>query len=149
MALDDGKSRIRLSAGAARRAVEPVRAVRVRKGCALGYHQAANTSCEDSSMNRVRIAHPKPLPGSCAAAMALLVALAVLAGAAAGAPRRALFDNTHAETAGNADWVIDTDQPLPLPDQATVTAATPRTYWLGAVSSWGIDLVKRGYQVAT
>jgi hypothetical protein len=81
--------------------------------------------------------------------MALLVALAVLAGPAAGAPRRALFDNTHAETAGNADWVIDTDQPLPLPDQATVTAATPRTYWLGAVSSWGIDLVKRGYQVAT
>jgi len=30
-----------------------------------------------------------------------------------------------------------------------VTAATPRTYWLGAISSWGIDLVKRGYEVAT
>ena len=27
--------------------------------------------------------------------------------------------------------------------------ATPRAYWLGAISSWGIDLVKRGYSVAT
>jgi hypothetical protein len=62
---------------------------------------------------------------------------------------KALFDNTHAETAGNADWVIDTEQPLPVPDQSTVTAATPRDYWLGASSSWGIDLVKRGYFVAT
>ncbi len=64
-------------------------------------------------------------------------------------PPRALFDNTHAETAGNADWQIDTDQPLPSPDQSTVTWSTPRTYWLGAVSSWAIDLVKRGYEVAT
>ena len=79
----------------------------------------------------------------------MLAAVGPLTGAAAGAPKRALFDNTHAETAGNADWVIDTDQPLPLPDQSTVTAATPRTYWLGSVSSWGIDLVKRGYFVAT
>jgi hypothetical protein len=82
-------------------------------------------------------------------ALAACLALTLHAGPAAAAPKRALFDNTHAETAGNADWVIDTDQPLPLPDQATVTAATPRTYWLGAVSSWGIDLVKRGVQVAT
>ena len=78
-----------------------------------------------------------------------LAAVGTLAGPARGAPKRALFDNTHAETAGNADWVIDLDQPLPLPDQTTVAAATPRTYWLGAISSWGIDLVKRGYTVAT
>ena len=62
---------------------------------------------------------------------------------------RVLFDNAHAETAGNADWIIDTDQPVPVPDQSTVTPATPRTYWLGATSSWGIDLVKRGFYVAT
>lgn len=79
----------------------------------------------------------------------ILLVLAALATPAAAAPRRALFDNTHAETAGNADWIIDTDQPLPLPAQSTVGPATPRTYWLGAISSWGIDLVKRGYEVAT
>ncbi len=79
----------------------------------------------------------------------LMLAFALAAASPAAATKRALFDNTHAETAGNADWQIDTDQPLPLPDQSTVTAATPRTYWLGATSSWAIDLVKRGYFVAT
>jgi hypothetical protein len=98
---------------------------------------------------RARFHHLQLRPALGAAAAAWLVAIAIHAGPAAAAPKRALFDNTHAETASNADWVIDTDQPLPLPDQATVTAATPRTYWLGAISSWGIDLVKRGYQVAT
>lgn len=78
---------------------------------------------------------------------ALLLSV-VCVGPAIAAPR-ALFDNTHAETAGNADWIIDSDQPVPLPAQATVGPATPRTYWLGAISSWGIDLVKRGYEVAT
>src|SRR5437867_3912187 len=80
----------------------------------------------------------------------VLLALALFAPpASAAAPPKALFDNTHAETAGNADWQIDTDQPLPVPDQSTVTPATDRTYWLGAISSWAIDLVKRGYSVAT
>lgn len=78
-----------------------------------------------------------------------LLLLAALASPATASPKRALFDNTHAETAGNADWIIDTDQPLPLPAQSTVGPATPRTYWLGAISSWGIDLVKRGYEVAS
>jgi hypothetical protein len=77
-------------------------------------------------------------------ALALSVALPAIA-----AQKKALFDNTHAETAGNADWQLDTDQPVPVPTQVNVTWATPRTYWLGAVSSWGIDLVKRGYSVAT
>lgn len=80
--------------------------------------------------------------------LALLLASLLASPALAAAPR-ALFDNTHAETAGNADWIIDTDMPLPLPDQSTVGPATPRTYWLGAISSWDIDLVKRGYFVAT
>jgi len=65
------------------------------------------------------------------------------------AAKKALFDNTKAETAGNADWQIDTDQPIPLPAQSGIGPATPRTYWLGAISSWGVDLVKRGYTVAT
>jgi len=96
--------------------------------------------------------HPARTPRSflVRSVAALVIALAAAAPAAGfAAPKRALFDNTHAETAGNADWIIDTDQPLPQPDQSTVTAATPRTYWLGAISSWGIDLVKRGYEVAT
>ena len=63
-----------------------------------------------------------------------------------------LFDATHAETAGNADWVIDevsSPQRFPVPDQSTVTASTPETYWTGALSAWGIELVKRGHHVET
>ena len=65
-----------------------------------------------------------------------------------------LFDATKAQTAGNADWVIDADvsgspQRLPTPMQSTVTATTPEGYWTGALSSWGIALAKRGYQVET
>ena len=63
-----------------------------------------------------------------------------------------LFDAAHAETAGNADWVIDEDsspQRFPTPDQSTVTASTAETYWTGAISSWGIALVKRGHHVET
>jgi hypothetical protein len=77
----------------------------------------------------------------------LLAALLIAAPAYAGP--RALFDNAHAETAGNADWQIDTHQPTPSPDQALIVPSTPRTYWVGAISSWGVDLVKRGYTVAT
>ncbi len=62
-----------------------------------------------------------------------------------------LFDATKAETAGNADWVIDEDsgvpQRFPTPDQATVTASTPENYWTGAFSAWGISLVKLGHHV--
>jgi hypothetical protein len=63
-----------------------------------------------------------------------------------------LFDATHAETAGNADWVIDegsSAQRFPTPDQSTVTSTTPETYWSGALSAWGIELVKRGQHVET
>jgi len=81
-----------------------------------------------------------------------------------------LFDASKAESASNADWVIDADlynlgfsasgaslgsgnesnpQQFPTPDQSTVTATTPETYWKGALSSWGIDCVKQGYQVET
>ncbi|MDO9255812.1 MAG: T9SS type A sorting domain-containing protein [Bacteroidales bacterium] len=69
-----------------------------------------------------------------------------------------LFDATKAETASNADWIIDADQTLngeanaqryPTPDQSTVTASTLESYWKGGISSWGIDLVKKGYWVET
>ena len=84
-----------------------------------------------------------------------------------------LFDATKAEMAGNADWVIDADvhnlkinaasdgsgtpgsgnesnpQRYPTPDQSTVTASTPETYWQGALSAWAIDLVKNGHHVET
>jgi hypothetical protein len=81
-----------------------------------------------------------------------------------------LFDATKAETAGNADWVIDADvhdlgystgpaivgggnesdpQNQPTPVQSTVTSTTLETYWEGALSAWGIDCVKYGYSVET
>ncbi len=68
--------------------------------------------------------------------------------------KRFLFDATKAETAGNADWVLsENSSGTPLrfasPDQSTVTTTTPETYWRGALSSWGIALVKGGNYVET
>ncbi len=82
-----------------------------------------------------------------------------------------LFDASKAQMAGNADWVIDANQHnigtnssgamvaglgdeanpqrYPIPAQNTVTAATPETFWEGSLSSWGIALVKLGYEVET
>ena len=83
---------------------------------------------------------------------------------------KVLFDATKAETAGNADWVIDSDlfnlgfgtgpavvgggnesnpQRTPTPSQSNITAATAETYWTGGLSNWGIDCVKKGYTVET
>jgi hypothetical protein len=79
-----------------------------------------------------------------------------------------LFDNRKAETAGNADWIIDADvhnlnfpasgaigttgtesnaQRIPLPAQSGITATTPETYWNGALSALAVDMVKKGYRV--
>jgi Secretion system C-terminal sorting domain len=82
------------------------------------------------------------------------------------AQNKILFDATKAETAGNADWVIDADvfdikwaatatltgteanaQRTPSPAQSMVTATTPETFWKGAISAWGIDCVKKGFIV--
>ena len=60
-----------------------------------------------------------------------------------------LFDHTMNETAGNADWVIDAQEPVPEPAQSGITPSTSGTFWTGAISSWGIALVKRGHTVAT
>ncbi|UXY25862.1 immune inhibitor A [Streptomyces sp. HUAS TT20] len=54
---------------------------------------------------------------------------------------RILFDNAHAETAGNADWIISTSQPDPLGQDSSPSAETD---WTGALSSWGVALQKAG-----
>lgn len=77
-----------------------------------------------------------------------------------------LFDATKAETASNADWVIDEDlnnlnwnpnasiggtdgnaQRIPTPSQSGITNTTAQSYWKGALSAWGVDCVKKGYVV--
>lgn len=84
--------------------------------------------------------------------------------------QKVLFDATKAETANNADWVIDADQfnlgypngrpqtnsgkeanpqRFPTPDQSNITASTKESYWTGALSAWGVDLVKKGFAVET
>ncbi len=67
--------------------------------------------------------------------------------------KKFLFDNTKAETSGNADWVIDEDnstpQRIPTPLQSTVSSTTAESYWTGALSSWGIALAKNGNTVET
>lgn len=81
-----------------------------------------------------------------------------------------LFDATKAETAANADWVIDADtynlswssgpavvgagteanpQRIPTPVQSGILTSTIESFWKGGLSSWGIDLVKKGYTVET
>ncbi|MEV7242158.1 hydrolase [Streptomyces sp. NPDC093248] len=81
------------------------------------------------------------------AGIGLLVTAAALQFGAAAAPahaattHRILFDNAHAETAGNADWIISTSQPDPLGQDSTPSAETD---WTGALSSWGVSLQKAG-----
>ena len=84
------------------------------------------------------------------------------------AQKRFLFDATKAETAGNADWIIDADkwnldytpyatlggyeanaQRFPTPSQSNITSSTHGSFWTGALSSWGVELVKKGYEVET
>lgn len=61
--------------------------------------------------------------------------------AAAATPHRILFDNAHAETAGNADWIVSTSQPDPLGQDSSPSAESD---WTGALSSWGVALQKAG-----
>jgi hypothetical protein len=67
--------------------------------------------------------------------------------------KKYLFDASQAETAGNADWVIDQDNGVfvaaPTPSQGGITSTTSETYWLGGISAWGVSLAKRGHQVST
>jgi len=52
-----------------------------------------------------------------------------------------LFDNAHAETAGNADWIISTSQPDPLNQNPNPSSETS---WTGAISAWGVALQRTG-----
>ena len=83
----------------------------------------------------------------------LLVILMLLAATSSLAQQKSiLFDAAHAQTAGNADWTLDEDscgtaQRFPTPDQAGITSSTAETYWNGAHSAMGVDLVKKGFHV--
>ncbi len=52
-----------------------------------------------------------------------------------------LFDNSHGETAGQADWIISSSQPDPLSQNANPTSETS---WTGGISAWGVALQKTG-----
>jgi hypothetical protein len=79
-----------------------------------------------------------------AAVVGATVSLALLSPsspAAAAVVHRVLFDDTKAETAGNADWIIGTAMPDPTaqnPNPATETS------WTGALSAWGVALQHTG-----
>lgn len=100
----------------------------------------------------------------------ILLALTLTLGlpAEAGA-RRVLFDAAHRENAGNADWIVDADalddfqahfpcgggdfenesraQRFPTPPASGIDATTDESYWSGAISAFGVDLVQAGYEV--
>ena len=52
-----------------------------------------------------------------------------------------LFDDAHAETAGNADWIISTSMPDPLKENPNPQVETD---WTGGISAWGVTLQKTG-----
>ncbi|MGA8114975.1 MAG: hypothetical protein WCA46_15015 [Actinocatenispora sp.] len=54
---------------------------------------------------------------------------------------RVLFDNTKAEQAGNADWVISSSMPDPLGENGN---PSDESDWTGGLSSWGVALQKTG-----
>lgn len=67
--------------------------------------------------------------------------------ATAATPIKVLFDDTKAEEAGNADWIISTSKPDPLGENSSPQSESD---WTGALSSWGVTLQKTGnYQLDT
>jgi Secretion system C-terminal sorting domain len=83
-----------------------------------------------------------------------------------------LFDASHAQTAGSADWIIDADiynllwgsngpyisssatadanaQMTPTPAQSGITANSAETFWDGGLSAWAVDCAKKNYIVST
>ncbi len=60
---------------------------------------------------------------------------------AASTPYKVLFDDAHAETAGNADWIISSSIPDPLKQNLNPQVETD---WTGGISSWGVALQKTG-----
>jgi hypothetical protein len=85
---------------------------------------------------------PAVLAGLVLAAVALVVPHGSAHHAdAATAVHRVLFDNSKAETAGNADWIIGTGIPDPLTQNANPASETA---WTGAISAWGVALQRTG-----
>ena len=63
-----------------------------------------------------------------------------------------LFDAAHAQTDGQRRLdsrrrFLRDSATLPHADQAGITSTTPETYWNGAHSAMGVDLVKKGFHV--
>jgi hypothetical protein len=81
--------------------------------------------------------------------------------------KKFLFDASHLENAGSADWQIDADgtenvplytggttvetkaQRFPTPSYTGITSTTAENYWKGAMSAWAVELVKKGELVET
>ncbi|MCD6384941.1 lamin tail domain-containing protein [Candidatus Sumerlaeota bacterium] len=74
----------------------------------------------------------------------VVVILVMLFSASSGFSASILFDNTKNETAGNADWIIDNDQPIPIPG----SPSSPDD-WMGAYSAWGYRLWQEGHTLRT
>src|SRR5256885_1864159 len=67
--------------------------------------------------------------------------------APAATAHRVLFDDSKAETAGNADWIVGTSIPDPTQQDASPQVETD---WTGAISAWGVALQRTGqYQIDT
>ena len=107
----------------------------------------AATRLANAGTASVTVVSPAPGGGTTTTATFTINSVVVPTG------KKFLFDNTKAEMAGNADWVIDQDGSVPArfptPAQSGITATTAETYWQGAISAWGIALVKRGHTVET
>jgi hypothetical protein len=100
----------------------------------------------------------------------IFVAIAAFAVAPPLFAAKFLFDATKAQMCTNADWILDADvhnvctqsgamvpgcgtesnpQRIPTPAASGITSSTAEDYWQGAVSAWGVELVKLGHTVET
>ncbi|MBY8886934.1 immune inhibitor A [Streptomyces sp. PTM05] len=109
-----------------RRVVGALAAVAVAAACAAVQQADAATPRTSLAAQAASTAHPD---GTAARP------------AASSGTRRVLFDDTKAETAGNADWIISTSQPDPT---AQNPDPTKETDWTGAISAWGVALQQTG-----
>jgi hypothetical protein len=99
------------------------------------------------SREHARFALPTFVLALLAALTGLTAVFTLSPASAATPPYKVLFDNTSAETAGNADWIISTSQPDPLGQNPSPTSETS---WTGAISAWGVALQRTGsYSLAT
>ncbi|MGW4164702.1 hydrolase [Streptomyces sp. NPDC004788] len=108
----------------------------------LGLRRSTRRFATLTACGALLAAAAAPLLGSSAAAAPRAgAALTATDTATATTPLRVLFDNSKAETAGNADWIIGTGQPDPLTQNPSPSVETD---WTGAISAWGVALQKTG-----